>query len=256
METSMPTTQSQLAQDLLNLGVHAVETLMVHASLRAIGPIEGGAQSLVEALLDATAPGGNAMAYVGFEPTNAVPYFDPKESPARAEYGVLAETIRGHPHAIRSVNPGASMAAIGAQAEWLCGDHPLNYGYGPGSPLEKLVQLNGKVLLLGSNLDHVTLLHFAEYIAPLSGKRVVHREFQLRGSDATPKTITVEEFDTSKPVLNTMPEKLFEQITLSFIANRAIHPGLVGAAHSYLLPAKELVEFAVDTLVKQFGAPV
>ena len=53
------------------------------------------------------------------------------------------------------------MAAVGAQAEWLTRDHPSDYGYGPGSPLAKLVESGGKVLMLGAPLDTITLLHYA-----------------------------------------------------------------------------------------------
>ena len=101
------------------------------------------------------------MAYVDYEKTDDVPYFDPSRSPAASDYGVFAEIVRTWPGAIRSENPGASTVAIGARAAWLCADHPMNYGYGKGSPLDKLVEANGKVLLLGSDLDHVTLLHYA-----------------------------------------------------------------------------------------------
>ena len=103
--------------------------------------------------------------------------------------GVLAETLRTWPGALRSRNPGASMVAIGARARWLTADHPYDYGYGPGSPLAKLVEADGSVALLGSDLDQVTLLHLSEHLAELPNKRVVRRDFRIDGVERTTTSI-------------------------------------------------------------------
>ena len=58
--------------------------------------------------------------------------------------------LRTTPGARRSGNPGASMAALGGRAEWFTADHALDYGYGPQSPLGKLVEADGKTLMLGA----------------------------------------------------------------------------------------------------------
>jgi aminoglycoside 3-N-acetyltransferase len=161
---------------------------------------------------------------------------------------VLAEVIRRWPGAVRSANPGASMAALGARASWLCAEHPLHYGYGPGSPLAKLVEADGQVLLLGSDLDQVTLLHLAEHLARLPGKRVVTSEV------ATPEgVLRLEEFDTSEPVVAGMPPNYFEQVVRAFLASGAGRSGRVGGAEAHLLPAAALVRFAVDQMEREFG---
>ena len=120
---------------------------------------------------------------------------------------MLPEVIRTWTGAVRSHNPGASMVAIGGRAEWLCSGHPLDYGYGPGSPLGKLVEAGGDVLLLGSSLDSVTLLHHAEHLARLPDKRIVRYQVPTAQGDRC-----IEEFDTSEPVIAGMPENYFEKI--------------------------------------------
>lgn len=177
-----------LVEQLQALGAGGV--VMVHASMRAVG---GRAEDLVRALLSVC---DTVMAYVDFELTADVPCFDVARSPAAAGYGVLAEVIRTWPSAMRSAAAGASMAAIGARAQWLCADHPVRYGYGPGSPLAKLVEAGGAVLLLGSDPDQVTLLHYAEHLARLPGKRVVTSVVPCTGGD-----LHVEEFDTSRAAI-------------------------------------------------------
>lgn len=249
-----PTSRAQLTQQLRAIGVQPGDTIMVHASLRAVGPTEGRAGGIMQAILDAAAPDGTIMAYVDFEATANVPYFNLKQSPARTDYGAFAEVVRTWPNAQRSANPGASIAAVGAQAVRLCSNHPLDYGYGQGSPLDTLVQLNGKVLLLGSHFDHVTLIHLAEHLAPLKGKRIVHQTFQIMDEHGTPQSRRIEEFDTSKPVLDSMPEEMFGLIVNDFIAAGRASLGSVGTATSHLLPAKDLVSFAIDWMVRRFGA--
>lgn len=226
---------------------------MVHASLRAVGPVEGKAEGLVSTLLSVLGNQGTLMAYVDFESTNAIPYFDPQHSPARSDHGVLAEIIRNWHGAIRSLNPGASMVAIGARAAWLCDDHPMNYGYGPGSPLAKLVEIGGKVLLLGSDFDHVTILHYAEHCAKIPNKRVIQRTDQVLSGN-TVVDLVIEEFDTGDSVVSAMPNNYFAQITQQFVDSGYAQTGHIGQATSMLLPAQNFVAFAVNKMEGDFGS--
>ena len=82
----------------------------------------------------------------------------------------------------------------------------------------------------------------------------MHQNFQTIDEDGSPKTLRIEEFDTSKPVLDSMPEQMFGMIVSDFVASGGASSGRVGAATAYLLPAKELVSFAVEWMVKRFGA--
>ena len=232
--------------ELLQLGAQPGDLLMVHASMRAVG---GRAEEVVRAVLDAIGRDGTLMAYVDFEPTDEVPVFDLTASPAARDYGVLAEIVRRWPGGVRSGNPGASMVAMGANAAWLCANHPLKYGYGPGSPLSKLVEREGKILLLGSHFDHVTLLHYAEHLAGIPNKRVVRCSVQTSAGT----TLDIEEFDTSEGVVPAMPEDYFDEVVRAFVAAGHARTGRVGGATSQLLSARQLVSFAVEKMERDFG---
>ncbi len=238
-----------LTEQLESLGLRAGNLVMVHASMRRVGV---RTDALMRAMGSVLGPEGTVMAYVDFEPTDALPGFDPLRSPAAKAHGVLAEAIRQWPGAVRSTNPGASMAAIGARAQWLCDDHPLDYGYGPGTPLARLVEADGKVLLLGSDFDHVTLLHYAEHLARLPNKRVVTSTCEVV-SEEGPVEVTIQEFDTSQPVVTSMPEKCFELLTQAFVDAGLAHSGQVGGADSHLISAAQLTRFAVAALERDFG---
>ena len=111
----------------------------------------------------------------------------------------------------------------------------------------------GKVLLLGSDLDQVTLLHLAEHLADIPDKRVVKRRLDVMHDDGSIESVMIEEFDISNPVASSMPEKVFASIVGSFLATGAASSGRVGQALSYLLPAEELVSYAVSVIERDYG---
>ena len=245
-------TSSSLEAGLRKLGLDKGDTVMVHASLRAVGPIEGRAEVLVNAIINVLTDTGTLMAYVDYEPTEAAPNFDIVTSPARSDYGVFAEIVRTWPEACRSANPGASVSAIDQKARWICENHPMNYGYGEKSPFAKLVKHEGKVLLLGADFDHVTLIHHAEHLANLANKRVIQRPERIC-KDGKIAEVTIEEFDTGKPVVEGMPKFYFKTIVEKFIESNDRETGRVGSADSFLLPARGLVNFAIAKMEAEFG---
>ena len=140
------------------------------------------------------------------------------------------------------------MAAVGAQAEWLTRDHPSDYGYGPGSPLAKLVESGGKVLMLGAPLDTITLLHYAENRANLRHKAVVRYSYPVL-RDGEKVWIDVEDFDTGDP----HDDYSFEGIAQDYLAAGNGRQGKVGDADTYLFDAADLVRYAINWLEERFG---
>jgi aminoglycoside 3-N-acetyltransferase len=256
-------THSQLVDELKALGLIAGQSVMVHASVKAIGKIIGGPNVVVQALLETLTPAGTLMMYVGWEDIpdfiadlpQAVqqtyytehPPFDPRIARAVRDHGILAEIVRGWPGARRSLNPEASVAAIGAQAEEITRDHPLNYGYGAGSPLEKLVEARGQVLMLGAPLDTLTLLHYAENRAQMRHKRVIRYSCPILREGAR-VWVEIEDFDTGEP----HGDYTFEEIAREYLALGKGRQGTIGNATSYLFDAADLSAFAIAWLDQRF----
>jgi aminoglycoside 3-N-acetyltransferase len=214
---------------LIELGVEKKDVVMVHASMRKVAR---DPKDVVAALLETA---GTVMAYVDWEMSNV---FDPRTSRAIRDNGILAETIRAWPGAIRSAHPDAGMSAIGERAAWLTADHPFRYGYGEGSPLAKLDAIGGKVLLLGAPLDTITLLHFSEHVANIPNKRVIH--YTRKFSDG--RVAQFEEFDTGDPVSDVFADDYFGTIAEEF---GKAHVGKFGDATAHLFDAAELHAFGV-----------
>jgi aminoglycoside 3-N-acetyltransferase len=245
-------TRSSLAAALRTLGIEPGDLLMVHTSVRSIGPVTGGVNVVIQALFDAIGPQGTLTAYLDFEPfydegAAEIPVFDKRIAHAARDHGILPETLRNWPGAIRSDHPDAGVVAVGPLAEWLTADHPFQYGYGEGSPFEKIIQSGGKVLMLGAPLDTITLLHYAEHKANLPEKRVVRYTRLMPTIDGT-VWIGFEEFDTSAPVSPNLPDDIFERIASAYLAQGKGKQGFIGQASSVVFDAKDLVEFAIRCL--------
>lgn len=258
-----PWTRQALAGHLTDLGLTPGDAVLVHAGLRSVGPVLGGPDTLIAALQDAVGPAGTILGYCDWNYDDRdlpdpslrphVPPFDPARSRATRDNGAFPELLRTTPGALRSGNPGASMAALGGRASWLTADHALDYGYGPQSPLGKLVEAHGKTLLLGAPLDTITLLHYAEHLADIPGKRLRRYESPILVEGRTVWR-TFEEFDTSDPVVDGLADDYFEEVVEDFLATGQGRRGLIGHAPSVLVDAPAIVAFAVDWLERRFSS--
>lgn len=263
-------TRRTLAAQLRAIGLGAGDSVMVHAALRSVGRILGGPDALIEALHDAIGPSGTILVYTDWsddyhdlldddgtvpaELRDDIPPFCPASSRARRANGAIAELVRTRPGARRSANPGAAFAAIGGRAGWFTADHALDYGYGERSPFAKLVQARGRVLMLGAPLDTMSLLHHAEHLARIPGKRIVRTEAPILVEGRTVWR-RFEEFDTSDPVVDGLPEGYFATVVEEFLVDGRGTRGIVGDAVSALVPAAEMTDFAVRWLEDRCGGP-
>jgi len=264
--------RSRLAADLRRLGVSPGGVTMVHTRMSALGWVIGGSESVVRALLDALGPDGTLMAYASWEEhvyrpaewpaqhrdayVADPPVFDAATAEAARGHGRIPERVRTWPAAVHSGHPDAGVVAVGARARWICHPHPPDDAYGAGTPLARLVEAGGQVLLLGAPLDTATLLHHAEAIARARGRRrVTYRIPVAEDGGAVERTYT--DIDTSGSVFPYerlgLGEDEFAVIVRAALEAGIGVSGVVGRAESHLLPARELTEFAVGWIEDRFG---
>jgi aminoglycoside N3'-acetyltransferase len=154
------------APDLLHqlkaLGVQRGGVLLVHTSFRAVRPVEGGPVGLVAALREALGPEGTLVmpSWSGDDEE----LFDPVTTPAAADLGVVADTFWRLPGVVRSSHRHAFAAAGPQAARITTGPLPLP-PHIPASPVGRVHDLAGQVLLLGVGHDANTTLHLAELLA-------------------------------------------------------------------------------------------
>lgn len=188
--SATPLTVQSLTEQLRSCGLAEGQTILVHMAMSRLGWIAGGAEAVILALLAAVGETGTIMMTTNSS-NNTDPYewqhppvpeawwptirdhtpaFNPLTTPTRG-MGVVPELFRTWPGAVRSAHPAFSLAALGPQAERLVSGHALTEETGDRSPLGKLYELDGHVLLLGVDHENNTSLHLAEYRAKYPGKR-------------------------------------------------------------------------------------
>src|SRR5262249_26453978 len=158
-----PAGRLRVTRDDLVAGLRALEigegmVLQVHSSLSQLGFVEGGAEKVVDALLEVVGPEGTVMV-----PTfnhGAADVFDVRTTPSRN--GAVTEALRRRPEAYRSIHPTHPYAAIGKHAAALVAGHPEAGTFGRRSPLGKLADLGGSILLLGVGMNRNTAAHIGE----------------------------------------------------------------------------------------------
>jgi aminoglycoside 3-N-acetyltransferase len=247
---------------------------MVHCRMSALGHVIGGAETVVRALLDALGPDGTLIAYTGWqdEPPDDLgelddgakriyleehPVYDPRVALARRDHGRIPEALRTWPGARHSWHPEAGVAAVGPLADELVAEHPYDDAYGAGTPYARLVELDGQVTLLGAPLDTVTLVHHAEAVAKVSGKRrVSYGSPVMVGGERIWRTFS--DIDTSEGALPYKrvlgEEDYIEHIVRSALAAGKGRSGPVGEALSHLFDARGLVEHAVGWIERSFSS--
>ena len=257
----------KVAVDLRDLGVGRGDLVMVHASLRALGPVEGGAAGVIDALEAAVGPHGTLLMTLGARDdsgwVNERPEgeraallrdavaFDSLSTPADPDVGVLAEVFRRRPGTTVSDHPEGRFGASGPLAGRLLESVPWDDYYGPDSPLDRFMRAGGKVLRLGADLDTLTVLHHAEYRAPIPAKRRVRRHRLVAGREG-PEVRIIECLDDSNGIVDYPGEDYFVTILRDYLSTGRAATGVVGHARSELIDASDVVEFAVGWMTERF----
>ena len=252
---SKPQTQSSLARDLRGMGLREADGVFVHASMRAVGPVDGGAHSLISALFDVVGPGG-LIGMPGFSkdayaPADmdvqamspeeiaqreaAVSGFDVNRSPT-SEMGVIAETFRTWPGTKRSAHPTTSVCLNGPDAERFIEVHDAPWAMGASSPFGRLrARSNMKLLLLGVGWTRCTVLHTAESCAS-------HRRLKIRRFKSGPRAALWYQTPDVADDLG----RLFPFVGQAFKATGRVTDGMIGSAPSLLCGYDELISFATQ----------
>ncbi|HJQ58509.1 MAG TPA: AAC(3) family N-acetyltransferase [Vineibacter sp.] len=252
--TGLPASIDSLSHDLAALGVRPGTTLLVHSSLASMGWVIGGAPSAVAALTAVLGPDGTLVmpthSGVLSDPAEWVappvpaawhahirshmPAYDPETTVTRI-MGAIPESFRTQPGARRSAHPRQSCAARGPQAAFITDDHALECAMGECSPLARVYDLDGWVLLLGVGHARNTSLHLAEHRARYPAKR--DKSFGSPVTiDGARRWLVVQDLDFDDSDFAAVGDA-FER------ERREVAVGTVGYAPARLMRQRPLVDF-------------
>lgn len=236
-------------------GLRKGDVVMVHASLSSLGYVCGGAQTVIEALMETVGNEGTivmpAQSWKNLDPETGV-HWDADEKdwqiirdnwPAYIKeltptntMGAVAEMFRQWPGTLRSDHPARSVCAWGKHADFITSGHDLSNIFGDGSPIGKLYELDGKVLLLGVGHDKNTSLHLADVRAEYPGKHnsIEHSAIYENGKRVWKEyeTLFVDGED-------------FDEIGKAFEKEDGAVVSILGKGTIRLMNQRQIVDFAV-----------
>ena len=251
-------TITTLKKEFQNLGLKAGMNLIVHSSLSSIGWICGGPESFIRALMETITWNG-----IIIMPTQSpslsdpsdwanpkipetwwndvksnMPAFDSKITPTEF-MGAIPEVFRSFPDVERSYHPTHSFAIWGEKGRYWSLNHPLEESLSEFSPLGKLYENGGYILLLGVNHESNTSLHLSETMVTNFPKKKFGSPILKQG-----KRIWEEyedyEYDSSD----------FNKIGNAFEKEFYIKTCSIGNAKTKLIPMEEMVDFGEDWILK------
>ena len=245
---------------LEQVGVQSGQAIMVHTSLSSLGFVCGGAQMVIEALIESVGEEGTIMmptqSWKNLDPEAGVHWEEPKEwwqtirdnwpaydkdiTPTNT-MGAVAEMFRKWPGTKRSDHPARSVAAWGKQAEYLTRNHDLSNIFGEDSPVGKLYALDGYVLLIGVDYDKNTSIHLADVRADYPSKHMTKESSDIMENDnrvwKTYETLYVDGED-------------FCDIGKAFEKECRVEKVMLGNGTLTFMKQRELVDFAVRWIEK------
>lgn len=251
-------TVETLLEDLTKLGVRPGMTLLVHSSMKALGGwVAGGPVAVILALEAALGPSGTLVmpTHTGeltdpagwrcppvreswWEPIRrTMPAYTPDLSPTY-KMGLIPECFRRQTGVVRSTHPQVSFAAWGYHAAEVTGNHSLDYGLGESSPLARIYDLDGHILLLGVGHGNNTSLHLAE-----------SRSRYEAGAQMTTGSPLIVDGVRQWAVFRDIEGDPSDFETLGNDYERAgglVARGLIAHAPAQLLPQRPLVDYAVE----------
>jgi aminoglycoside 3-N-acetyltransferase len=183
-------TLESLTNAFRNLGVQAGDVLLVHSSYKSLGEVDGGPQTVIDALLAALGPEGTLiMPTFNFDFNKGKPW-DMRSTPS--QMGILTEFVRKDPRAKRVFHPIYSFAIIGKYAESL-GSLRYKSSYERGSVFGKLRDLDGKIMVIGlSYTRSMTFFHHIEQMEGVDYRFLKQFTGEVTDWDGTTKVDTFE----------------------------------------------------------------
>lgn len=249
-------TLTELKESLKKLGLFEGMVLEAHTSLSSFGYVVGGAQTVVDAYLDCLGYDGTLVMPLqnreNTDPSNwryppvdrslyskirsETPAFDKKASDAPF-MGSVVDNFRRRDGVMVSTHPSVAFASWGKYARLICNRQPIHFPLGEDSPLSKLYELNGWVLLAGVSYDKCTCMHLAEYRSMYRPIIIQASAVEINGKRTWKKYLDLE-----------LDDSLFVEIGMELEKKIHVNFCRINDAECRLMRIRDVVDFTADYL--------
>ena len=243
----MTHTKETLLRDLGRLGIRRDGVLMVHSSMKAIGPVEGRADAVLDALMEFMKEGLLLLPTHTWEEIGSrQPVYDPASSPSCV--GILPELFRKRPGVLRSLHPTHSVGAYGAGAAAYIAGEELTRSPGPRNGCwGRLYDSRAQILFLGCSLKRNTFLHSVEEWVSIPDRLTAQaKPLFIRMPDGSLLPCPQHRHQSSAGDVSARYDKM-EPL---FARRGAVSYGSVGDARCILGEAAAMAEATLDALEK------
>lgn len=239
--------RQRILDDLRRLGLREGDHVLTHSSLKSLGQVDGGAETVIGAIRTCVGPTGTAIfpthTWAPGQGPDTPPAFNARTSPSVV--GLISETARRTPGGVRSLSPTHSVVAFGGQAEFITGGHHRSpTPVGSDSPYDRLGQVGGKILLLGVDHERNTTLHMMEELLGFAYHMIPGAAtYDIFDADGNPVTVTARFHLWGAP-------RNFNGVEPMLLAEGAQVNGTVGNATARLVDAARMRELVLARLAE------
>ena len=233
-------TKQDLLNDIHNMGLQPTDAIMVHSSMKSIGPVEGGADTVVDAFMEYFKDGlfmtpTHTWAQMGAEHS----LFDPQKE--QACVGIIPNIFRQRDGVVRSLHPTHSIAAYGPKAaEYVKGEENITTPAQPGGCWSRLMDVDAKILLLGCTHNRNTFMHAVEELLDVPERLTEEPErFRIVMPDGDTKEVFVHRhYNAVQPHIS----EEFDKLAQAFYDLGAARKVKFGDADCILCEARKIYD--------------
>ena len=245
----MSYTKEQLIEQLKTMGICKTDSLLVHSSMKSLGEVEGGADTVIDALMESVSEGMLLMpAHTWKQMGEAHSLFDPETEPVCV--GIIPELFRKRPGVVRSLHPTHSMAVYGKEAQaYIKGEENITTPCGLGGCWSRLKDIRAKILLIGVSHTRNTYIHSIEEAFDVPERFTARPvSFQVKYPDGTVKQIEMyRHYNKKEPHISETYDKMYQ----GYLDTGAAGIVQLGDARCLLCDAARLFEITGRILLKE-----
>lgn len=249
-ETIMSYDEDRLQATLRQLGLSTGDSVMLHSAFGRDHGFRGTIEQLTNVFLDVLGPTGHLLMVSLPYRSSSLQYlsnlkqFDVTRTPSMM--GLVSELFRRRPDVLRSAHPTHPVLVRGPQAQWFVAEHPqCLYPCGPGTPFEKLAQVNGQVVFFNVPFDTFTFFHHLEHLVSpqLPFPLYTDEPFTVRVIDRDGKALTVSSYVFS---LEAISRRRFAVLEEELRRRGAIRQRRVGNTLIQAIRARDAIDCTME----------